>query len=263
MNINNWAKQLINQDRRMAIPIMTHPGIEMIGKKISDAVQCGATHAAAIKKLNEVYPVAATSVIMDLTVEAEAFGALVEIQEDEMPHLLGRLVSSADEIERLKVPDLYAGRIQEYIKANRITVQTNIDKPVFSGVIGPFSLAGRLYDMSEIMVACYTEPDAVGTLLEKCTEFLTNYCSALKEVGCLGVLIAEPAAGLLSNEDCMLFSSKYIKSIVDAVQDDEFMVILHNCGKSALYRCHVVHRSQRLSFRKRYRYGGGFGSLSS
>ena len=44
------------------------------------------------------------------------------------------------------------------------------------------------------------------------------------------LIIAEPAAGLLSPEQCAEFSSPYVKKVVDAVQDDNFMVILHNCG---------------------------------
>ncbi len=230
INIRDWVSQQIDGKRRIAIPIMTHPGIEMIGKSVGDAVTNGEIHAVAIKKLNQIYPSAATTVIMDLTVEAEAFGVQIEIQEDEMPHITGRLVSNAEEIENLKVPELAAGRIPEYLKANKLTVQSTHDKPVFAGVIGPFSLAGRLYDMSEIMVACYIEPDAIACLLNKCTEFILKYCRELKNIGCSGVLIAEPAAGLLSNEDCQAFSSEYIKRIVDELQDDNFMIILHNCG---------------------------------
>jgi len=230
ININSWVSEQICNKERIAIPIMTHPGIELIGKKVKDAVQNGEVHALAIKRLNEVYPVAAKTVIMDLTLEAEAFGCQIEFQENDMPHILGRLVSSAEDIESLKVPELSAGRVAEYLKANRLTVESTKDKPVFAGVIGPFSLAGRLYDMSEIMVACYMEPEAITNLLEKCTSFILKYCLELKNIGCSGVVIAEPAAGLLSNEDCQHFSSEYIKKIVDAVQDDTFLVILHNCG---------------------------------
>jgi uroporphyrinogen decarboxylase len=229
-NINNWVSQQISNKKRIAIPIMTHPGIEMIGKKVKDAVQNGEVHALAIKRLNEVYPVAAKTVIMDLTLEAEAFGCQIEFQENDMPHILGRLVSNAEEIEHLKVPELTAGRVPQYLKANKLTVESTKDKPVFAGVIGPFSLAGRLFDMSEIMVACYMEPEAITCLLERCTEFILKYCKELKNIGCSGVVIAEPAAGLLSNEDCQYFSSEYVKGIVDAVQDDTFLVILHNCG---------------------------------
>ena len=230
INIKKWVSQRISNKNRIAIPIMTHPGIEMIGKKVQDAVQDGEVHAMAIKKINEIYPTAATTVIMDLTLEAEAFGSQIEFQQDEMPHILGRLVSNAEEIEKLKVPDLSAGRMAQYLKANRLTVDRTTDKPVFAGVIGPFSLSGRLYDMSEIMVACYIDPEAINNLLNKCTEFILKYCLELKRIGCSGVVIAEPAAGLLANDECKTFSSEYIKRIVDTVQDDNFMVILHNCG---------------------------------
>jgi uroporphyrinogen decarboxylase len=169
---------------------------------------------------------------MDLTLEAEAFGCKIEFQENDMPHILGRLVTSAEEIENLKVPDLNAGRMQEYLKANKLTVEMRLDKPVLAGVIGPFSLAGRLYDVSEIMMACYMEPESIMLLLDKCTEFIIMYCRELKAIGCSGVVVAEPAAGLLSNEDCQTFSSTYVKRLVDELQDDTFTVILHNCGNT-------------------------------
>ena len=86
--------------------------------------------------------------------------------------------------------------------------------------------------MSEMMMAMYIDPDSIRLLLSKCTEFITSYCLVLKDAGANGVFMAEPAAGLLSNEDCMEFSSRYIKQIVDAVQDDSFSVFLHNCGNT-------------------------------
>lgn len=84
--------------------------------------------------------------------------------------------------------------------------------------------------MTEIMIAIYTEPETVELLLTKCAEFITSYCLALKSVGVNGVIMAEPASGLLSNDDCSRYSSVYIKKIVDKVQDETFSVVLHNCG---------------------------------
>ncbi len=55
---------------------------------------------------------------------------------------------------------------------------------------------------------------------------------ALKATGVNGVVMAEPAAGLLSDEDCTQYSSVFIKEIVEKVQDDHFTVILHNCGNT-------------------------------
>ena len=44
--------------------------------------------------------------------------------------------------------------------------------------------------------------------------------------------MAEPAAGLLSDADCQTFSSDYVKYIVDQVQTDDFIIVLHNCGNT-------------------------------
>lgn len=214
------------------MPIMTHPGIEALGKTVREAVSDGQVHFEAIKYLSENFDTVACTSIMDLTVEAEAFGATVNLPEHEIPTVTGRLVSSAEEVNALQVPDLSVGRIPQYLLANKLAAENIIGKPVFSGCIGPFSLAGRLYDMSEIMVAIYIEPDVILNLLQKCTDFLIDYCAALKATGTAGVIMAEPAAGLLSNHDCYDFSTVFIKQIVEEVQDHTFSVVLHNCGNT-------------------------------
>jgi uroporphyrinogen decarboxylase len=86
INMKNWITDVINNPKRIAIPILTHPGIEMTGKSVMDAVTDGKVHAEAVKALNERYPSAASTVIMDLTVEAEAFGCAINFSRDEVPH---------------------------------------------------------------------------------------------------------------------------------------------------------------------------------
>lgn len=228
--MNKFIKQLLDSDKRIAIPIMTHPGIEAIGKKVFDAVTNGEVHYQAIRNVTETYNTVACTVIMDLTVEAEAFGCTISMPEHEVPSVTGRLVYDEESVNRLQVPSLSVGRMPEYLKANRLAIENIKDKPVLSGCIGPFSLAGRLYDMSEIMVGIYIEPDVIKTLLDKCTAYITAYCKELKSLGATGVIMAEPAAGLLSNDDCQEYSTIYVKQIVEAVQDENFTVILHNCG---------------------------------
>ena len=54
--------------------------------------------------------------------------------------------------------------------------------------------------------------------------------SAFKEAGANGILIAEPAAGLLSPALCHEFSTNYVKEICQQVKDHDFIFIYHNCG---------------------------------
>lgn len=232
MNMVRWIHGIIESNRVAAVPIMTHPGIEIIGKNVLDAVTDGSVHADAVKALAEKYPTAAATVIMDLTVEAEAFGADIVFEPDVVPSVLGHMLNGADDIRRLEVPSLHAARVPAYLKANLLAARAITDRPVLAGCIGPFSLAGRLYDMSAIMMLIYEDPVAAEMLLGKCTDFILKYCIALKETGVNGVVMAEPAAGLMSDDDCMRFSSVFVKRVVDAVQDDCFTVVLHNCGNT-------------------------------
>lgn len=232
MDMQAWRRNLIAGQQALAIPIMTHPGIEATGHTVRDAITNGEKQAEAICYLAQHYRTGAACVAMDLTVEAEAFGAEIVFPEDEIASVTGRLLKDANDIERLQVPTLDAGRIKEYLRANIIAARDVTDRPVFAGCIGPFSLAGRLFGMSEIMMLMYNEPEATHQLLRKCTAFLSKYCRALKATGANGLLMAEPAAGLLSNDDCMQFSSQYVKQIVDTIQDETFIVILHNCGNN-------------------------------
>lgn len=214
------------------MPIMTHPGIELIAKKVIDAVTDGQVHYQAIMALSKAYPASpASTTIMDLSVEAEAFGAQIVFHDDDVPTVTGRLLTCAEQVVALQVPSLETKRVPQYLKAIELAVK-ELDKPLFGGCIGPFSLAGRLYDLTELMMAMYLEPDTATMLLDKCTEFIKAYCLEMKKRGASGVVMAEPASGLLSNDDCLAFSTRYVKRIVEAVQDDNFAVILHNCGNT-------------------------------
>ena len=65
LNMKEWINEIIQKKEVVAMPIMTHPGIEMIGKTVRDAVTDGQVHYNAIKALSEKYPTAAATVIMD------------------------------------------------------------------------------------------------------------------------------------------------------------------------------------------------------
>lgn len=228
--MKQWVADIIHQKEVTAMPVMTHPGIELNGNTVREAVSKGKVHAEAVIKLTQAYQSVAACTIMDLTTEAESFGAEIAFSDEAVPAVVGHMLTDVKSINDLQVPSLSSGRIPQYLKANLLAARAIQDRPVFAGCIGPFSLAGRLYDMSEIMVLIYEHPDAAHTLLAKCTQFIEKYCEALKQTGVNGVLMAEPAAGLMSNDDCKTFSSAYVKYIVNKVQDDNFIVVLHNCG---------------------------------
>lgn len=231
-NMRKWLFLQSTSIERIAMPIMTYPGLQLADTNILEVVKYGEAQFKCIEALSQKFNSAAAVTIMDLSVEAEAFGSPVKFSREEVPSVTKNIVHDEKSIKALKIPAVGDGRTGSYITAAKLASQHIKDRPAFGGIIGPFSLAGRLFDMTEIMCAVMTEPKPIHMLLEKVVSFLIEYAKAFKSVGANGIIIAEPAAGLLSPELCEEFSSRYIERIVEEVQDDYFMVILHNCGNT-------------------------------
>lgn len=231
-NMRTWMSDIVNSPDRKAMPIVSYPGADIKGINIVRVVSEANAQYECIKAISDKFPAIANVTCMDLSVEAQAFGCEVKFSENEVPKVARGMIRDITDIEKLEVPQIGVGRTGAYIEAAALSATNIIEKPTFAGMIGPFSLAGRLFDMTEIMLAIIMEPEMIHGLLRKCVLFLEEYAKALKATGANGLIIAEPAAGLLSPEQCHTFSSEYVKKIIDAVQDDYFMVVLHNCGNT-------------------------------
>lgn len=223
-----WQKRL--PDLGKALPILSFPAVSLLGVTVRELVFDSALQAKGMKLVADRTDSAAAVSFMDLSVEAEAFGAEISVTEDEVPTVVGRLVDGEDAAEALAIPSVGDARTGVYLDAIKEAKTLITDRPVLAGMIGPFSLAARLFDVTEIMMECYDDPDTVHTVLRKSTDFLVEYAKAYKAAGADGIVIAEPVSGLLSPSLEAEFSAPYVRRIVDAVKDDGFAVIYHNCG---------------------------------
>ena len=233
-NMKQWLTDMIAAERKVALPILSFPSVSLMGVTVRELISDSAKQAEGMKQVAERTHAAAAVSLMDLSVEAECFGATVRVSDDEVPTIVGRLVHDEDEANALEVPAVGAARSGLYVDSIRKAVELITDRPVLAGIIGPFSLAARLLDVTEIMMDCYDEPDMVHIVLEKATAFLIEYAKAYKAAGANGIMMAEPVSGLLSPALEEEFSSPYVKQIVEAVQDESFAVIYHNCGDNVL-----------------------------
>ena len=229
-----WLEEMRKTPTKKAMPLLSFPAVQMMDISVRELVLSSEAQAKAMQLVADNTDAAASVSLMDLSVEAEAFGASVRFSDDEVPTVIGRLIEDEDAADALAIPAVGDGRTGVCVEAIRLAVQAISDRPVLAGVIGPYSLAGRLLDVTDIMIDCYDEPDMVHKVLDKCTDFIIKYCNAFKNAGANGVVIAEPLAGLLSPSLAEEFSEPYVRRIVEAVQEDSFVVIYHNCGDGAI-----------------------------
>ena len=233
-DMKTWLEELKAAPAKKAMPVLSFPAIQLMGVSVRELISDSSLQAQGMALVAQRVDSAASVSLMDLSVEAECFGAQIRVSDEEVPTVVGQVVSTEEEAEALAIPAVGACRTGLYLDAIKKAAGLITDRPVFAGVIGPFSLAARLLDVTEVMIDCYEEPDMVHIVLDKVTQFLCAYCQAYKEAGANGVVLAEPVAGLLSPALAEEFSGPYVKRIVDAVQDDSFLLIYHNCGGSTI-----------------------------
>ncbi len=248
MNAKAWLEDLKSASRKKAMPILSFPSVSLLGISVRELISDSTLQAKGMKRIADRVDSAAAVSMMDLSVEAEAFGSSIRVSDDEVPTVVGAVISDQEEAEALAIPPVGAGRTGIYIEAIEKACGLIREKPVFAGVIGPFSLAGRLMDVTEALVNCYAEPDMVHITMQKTTAFLIDYINAYKKTGAAGIVMAEPLTGLLSPDLAAEFSAPYVAEIVKKVQNDDFLVIYHNCGNHTIQMIDSILQTRAAAY---------------
>ena len=235
MSRNCLNQLVLSSPRRLALPIAVYPGLALTGASVRDVVTNPQAQFEAQAALHERYQTPFVLSAMDLSAEAEAFGCTLHLADGEIPSVVGRLVTTLEQARELPLPKPGDGRTGVYLETVKRLRALPAKPLVFGGCIGPFSLAARLVGVSEAMELTLNDPDLVHFVLEKSTAFLTAYGRAFQAAGADGLIMAEPAAGLLSPRGMSEFSSAYIKQIAAALDDGRFAHVLHNCAAKLLH----------------------------
>ena len=230
-NMDEWSQKIIRAKDRRFMPVLFFPCLKKCGITVVESVKDGRKMGDVMKACLDEFPTMIGSMTgMDLTVDAESFGADVVFKENQVPSLHGPIVKNIEDAKALAVPDEHAGRQDMFIEAIKRAQEIITNVPIFGGQLGTFSLVGNLYDLQQALTDTIENPEILDILCEKATEFLIQRAKAYKKAGANGILLAEPTAGLLPPKSFRRFSTIYIKRLVEEVQDSSFYVILHDCG---------------------------------
>ncbi len=232
---NCLNRAVLSSPQRLALPIATYPGLALTGAKVRDIVTNPQAQFEAQAALHERYALRFVLSAMDLSAEAEAFGCEVHLSDNEIPAVVGPRVASLEQARQLPLPKPDDCRTAVYLETVRRLKRLGGGPLVLGCCIGPFSLAARLVGVSTALELTLTEPDLMRAVLDKSAAFLAEYVRAFQVAGADGLLMAEPAAGLLSPQGASMFSSAYIREVAAALGDGHFALILHNCGARLLH----------------------------
>lgn len=226
-NKYEWIKAF-HQNPDLILPLCPFPFIKLTGGTVEEVLKSSEKQVEVFRLMDEHPQMGAVVTFMDLSIEAEQFGSPIRFSDIEAPSVERPIIDEESSLDELH-PEVKSKRMLTNIDAIR-KAATELKKPIIAGAIGPFSLAGRLMELSELMIQCFIDPDRVHQLIKTVTELILSYIKELKKAGAKGVIMAEPAAGLLDPDSFSKFSNHYVRKICDEVCSEEFLFIYHNCG---------------------------------
>lgn len=216
-------------ERHQAVPCLFYPAVREAGMTVQQALTDPASQVRVLESIAAHYPVGAVVRMTELWCEAAACGMPCSMSDSDFPHLGDPLCEEAEELAELALPPVENAVTAPLIEAVRLAAPV-LDRPLIAGMTGPYTLGAVLGGAEDFMVGCMTEPETVHAFLDRLTDFLTGYALAYKQAGASGILIAEPSTAMISPDMMDAFSNAYLTRIIQAVQDDTFSVIYHNCG---------------------------------
>ncbi|GAB4415657.1 MAG: methylcobamide:CoM methyltransferase MtaA [Thermodesulfovibrionales bacterium] len=173
----------------------------------------------------------------DLCVEAEALGCQINVyahSEDILyPTIKTKLIHNEDEMD-IAVPDNLdrRGRVPLVCEAIRL-LKKDIGKDVAIGsyVLGPFTLAGQIMELNDLLKLSFKKPDKVGNLLDTLADVLITVSNEYEKAGVDFINVREMGAtsDVLSPRVFKNLILPYLRKIFEKLHVPS---VIHICGKT-------------------------------
>ena len=96
MNMKQWVADILASDKKKSLPVLSFPSIQKMGITVAELINSSDKQAEGMKIIADSCPTAASVSLMDLSLEAEAFGSTIRVSDDEVPTVIGSIVSTEE-----------------------------------------------------------------------------------------------------------------------------------------------------------------------
>lgn len=109
-NMKQWVAGMIASPKKAALPVLSFPSVQLMGITVKELISAADVQARGLKLVADRAPMAASVSLMDLSVEAEAFGSTIRVSDGEVPTVIGAVISDEEEADALRIPKVGDGR---------------------------------------------------------------------------------------------------------------------------------------------------------
>jgi len=171
----------------------------------------------------------------DILVIPEAMGMKFEMIESKGP-VFHKPIKDESDINNLKIvdPSLDLKYVMDAISVTKKELFERVPLIGFSG--SPWTLMAYMVEgsgskaFSQVKSLIYNNPKLAHKLLSKISDAVSDYLSAKIESGVNAIQIFDTWGGLLTKEQYLEFSLKYIEQIIAKVKKDDTPVIVFSKG---------------------------------
>jgi uroporphyrinogen decarboxylase len=237
--MNRLSRFIENLGRTPIIPLAGFPGISLTGRSMKDNLTDADTQMKTLIALYKEIQPDAMFTMMDLTVEAEFLGCDLRFPEDDSPAVKDHVLKNVEDVESLFDGKTIGGRMPLF--AEVVTgLKRELNVPICAYVIGPFTLAGELLELGQVVRAIKKNKERLHRVLPKTADIVTNYASLLALAGADLICILEPSGVMLSPSQFEEFSGNYCKRVFSSGLPT--MKVLHICGNTT----HLISKMEEV-----------------
>ena len=102
-NMKNWLSEVMTAKEKKAFPVLSFPCVSLLGITVKELISNSNLQAKGMKLVADNTDSQASVSFMDLSVEAECFGATISVSDGEVPTVRGRIINSPEDAEALEV----------------------------------------------------------------------------------------------------------------------------------------------------------------
>jgi uroporphyrinogen decarboxylase len=227
----NKLDQIILDSRLPTAPFLALPGLQKLPFNISQALQNSNLHYKLIHTNYTLLQPDVVFPIMDLSLEASAYGKKVAFKNDKHPIIIDSNESILTKCFSTNILDNQ--RIKNYLQTIKL-MNDKLPKTVIKAayVTAPFTLATLLLGFKETKKEVEKNSDNLENLMQFCTQKTIEFMQELKYNGAELLCFLDPSASLLQPDFFLKYSKNFLSKIGDACNDLKLISILHICGKT-------------------------------
>jgi [methyl-Co(III) methanol-specific corrinoid protein]:coenzyme M methyltransferase len=215
---------------------VTVHGLEPHGWRFAEIHVDATKMATAAASTHKLFGFESVVVPFDMGVEAEVLGCEINYyahsaQDILYPTIAKKLGNQVEEVQ-VEVPDNLAerGRVPLVMEAIRqLKAEVGDDVVVGSWVLGPFTLAGQIVELDNLLKSSFKKPAAVNELLSVLAEFLIPLVQLYRQAGADFITVREMGAtsDVLSPRMFKTLILPHLQRVFQAIEPPR---VLHICG---------------------------------